>query len=171
MDFGFIKSRYDFELQRREQLTTALTLPVGILGLLGGAIIAMARSFSYNDSRLTVAFGTLLSFDAVAFAACLIVLGRVYHRQTYMYLPLLGDLERTRETFLEAAQVMAGGEAEVLEAYDRELRRHVIEAADRNTVNNDERSRLLYWARLSLFAVLALTATAGLPYVVDQVRY
>ena len=50
MDFSFIKSRYDYELQRREQLFTALTLPVGILTVLGSAIVAMARSFSYRDS-------------------------------------------------------------------------------------------------------------------------
>ena len=29
-DADFLKDRYDYELQRREQLTTALTLPVGV---------------------------------------------------------------------------------------------------------------------------------------------
>ena len=38
-DFDFLKSRYDYELQRKEQLTTALTLPVAVLTGLGGAII------------------------------------------------------------------------------------------------------------------------------------
>lgn len=88
-----------------------------------------------------------------------------------MFLPLLGELERTRQEFLEMSQVMAGGEAEVMEEYEKELRRRTIDAADRNTLNNDERSRLHYWARVSLFAVLTLTAVAGVPYVVDQVRY
>lgn len=31
MDFDFLKDRYDFELARQENLTSALTLPVGIL--------------------------------------------------------------------------------------------------------------------------------------------
>ena len=52
-DFDFLKSRYDYELQRREQLTAALTLPVGVLTVLGGAMTAMARSFSYQDGLLT----------------------------------------------------------------------------------------------------------------------
>ena len=47
-DFDSLKSRYDYELQRREQLTAALTLPVGVLTVLGGAMTAMARSFSYH---------------------------------------------------------------------------------------------------------------------------
>jgi hypothetical protein len=36
LDFAFLKDRYDFELQRKEQLNTALALPVGVLGGLGG---------------------------------------------------------------------------------------------------------------------------------------
>ena len=52
-DFDFLKDRYDYELQRREQLTSAITLPVGVLTVLGGAMAAMARSFSYEDTLLT----------------------------------------------------------------------------------------------------------------------
>lgn len=171
MDFPFLKDRYDYELLRREQLTAALALPVGILSALGGAVVAMARSFSYQNASLTSAFGVLLAANVIAFFLCLFDLGRAYHRQKYLYLPLLGEMERSREEFLEYAQVMAGGEAEVMADFDRELRRRVIQAADRNTQNNDERSGLLYRARVALFAVLALTAAAGVPYVVDQVRY
>jgi hypothetical protein len=48
-DFAFLKDRYDFELGRKEKLTGALTLPVGVLSGLGGLIAAMARSFTYVD--------------------------------------------------------------------------------------------------------------------------
>ena len=30
-DFDFLKDRYDYELKRKDQITAALTLPVGIL--------------------------------------------------------------------------------------------------------------------------------------------
>lgn len=55
-DFDDLKNRYDFELQRKEQLTAQLTLPVAVLGLLGSAIVAMARSFSYLEMVLTIPF-------------------------------------------------------------------------------------------------------------------
>ena len=48
-NFNFQKDRYDYELKRKDQITAALTLPVGILIALGAAIAAMARSFSYTD--------------------------------------------------------------------------------------------------------------------------
>ncbi len=168
-DFDFLKDRYDYELQRREQLTAALTLPVGVLTILGGAMAAMARSFSYKDGLLTWAFGILLGPAVIAFFLCMLNLGRAYHRQTYIYLPMLGVLQKFREAWRAFhKQEQKKGEAD--DSFQHELEKRIIDAADRNTRNNDQRSRYLFWSRLALFAVLALTAIMGIPYVVDQVR-
>lgn len=111
LDLDFLKDRYDFELDRKDKLTTSLTLPVGILTGLGGLIAIMAQSFTYEDELTTAAH-----------------------------------------------------------EFQARLRRSIIEAADTNTRNNDDRSNYLYLARVALFAVLTLSALAGLPYVFDQVR-
>jgi hypothetical protein len=169
-DFDFLKSRYDYELQRKEQLTTALTLPVAVLSVLGGAIVAMAHSFSYTESRLTFVFAGILTADGATFVMCLWFLAQAYHRQTYVFLPLLGEIDRSRDEFLEFAPAMARGEAEVLEAFENQMRQRMIDAADRNTQTNDQRSGFLHRSRLALYAVLVLTAASGVPYVIDQVR-
>jgi hypothetical protein len=171
LDFEFLRNRYDYELQRKEQLNASLNLPVGLLGGLGSLIALMARSFTYRDGVLTWMFAPFLIAAIVSLFGCLMQLARAYHRQKYMYLPLLQDLEKSREEFLEFAKVVAGGEEEVAEQFENQFRRHIIDAADRNTRNNDERSYLLYWARVWLFAVLGFTAFAGIPFVVNQVRY
>jgi hypothetical protein len=170
-DFDFLKNRYDYELQRKEQLTTALTLPVAVLSALGGAVIAMARSFSYREALLTRSFYLVFLTDGLAFFICLIFLARAYHRQTYVFLPLLRDIDNSQGEFLKFASLMAGGEGEVLAAFENQMRGRMIDAADRNTQTNDERSGLLHRARLSLYTVLFLTAVTGIPYVIDQVRY
>ena len=170
-DFDFLNNRYDFELQRKEQLTTALTLPVAVLTVLGGAIVAMAQAFSYRDTLLTWLFSPVLGVDGIAFFMCLAYLASAYHRQTYVFLPLLREIDRSREEFLEFAHVMAGGEAEVLDEFEKQMRGRIIDAADQNTQTNDTRSGLLNRARLALYAVLLFTAIAGVPYVVDQVRF
>ena len=178
-DFDFLKDRYDYELQRREQLTAALTLPVGVLTVLGGAMTAMARSFSYQDGLLTWVFGILLGLAVIAFFRCMFDLGRAYHRQTHIYLPLLGELRETREkwqAFYKEVHQRVSYEDEHQDESDDDLFQHeleerIIDAADRNTRNNDKRSRYLFSARIAIFAVLALTAIMGIPYVVDQVRY
>jgi hypothetical protein len=170
-DFDYLKSRYEYELQRKEQLTAQLTLPVGVLGLLGSAIVAMARSFSYRELALTIPFVAILGSAGLAFLICLVYLGRSYHRQTYVFLPMLEDTDASRSEFLKFAPVMAGGEAEVLEEFEKQMRGRIINAADRNTETNDERSGFLHRARIALFAVLLLATVAGLPYVIDQVRF
>lgn len=170
-DFAFIKERYNFELQRKEQLTSSLALPVGVLGGLGSAMALMARSFTYQDPFLTWMFVSLLVADLVVFVTCMAYLSRAYFRQIYVFLPLLHAIERSREEFLEYANAMPGAEAHVLEAFEDEFRRRIIDAADRNTERNDERSGLLHWSRLALLSVLWLTTLAGLPFVADQVRY
>lgn len=172
LDFEFLKDRYDFELSRKDKLTDALNLPVGILGGLGSLITLMARSFTYHDAVLTRVFAPFLVVAILAFVACLVQLGRTYHRQTYVFLPLLETLvkwEDENREFLDYVRRTGGTTDEAdLPSY---VRVRIIEAADRNTANNDERSSLLYWARVWLFVVLTFTALAGIPYVADQVRY
>lgn len=53
MQFDFLKDRYDFELERKDKLTAALTLPVGVLTGLGSLLAVMARSFTFRDPVLT----------------------------------------------------------------------------------------------------------------------
>jgi hypothetical protein len=169
MDFKFLKDRYDYELQRKEQLTSALTLPVGVLSGLGGLMAAMVRSFSPKRLWISVPFGIALTSAVLAFFACLVYLALAYHRQKYIYLPLLGELKEFEDRFIDFSRVMAGGLEEVEEVFETNLRTRIIESADRNTDNNDERSRLLHRARLALFLVLICTAAAGVAYVLNYV--
>lgn len=171
LDREFFKDRYDFELTRKESLTAALALPVGILSGLGSVLAYMARGFTYRDPVLTWIFALGLAFAGAAFLSCLSLLGRAYLAQTYVYLPLLRELADSKSQFLEYAKVMGGGEAEVLEDFEKDFERRIIDAADRNTKSNDHRSKFLHWGRLSLFVLLGLTAIAGIPYVIDQVRF
>ena len=170
MDFEFLKDRYDFELQRKEQLNAALTLPVAVLSGLGGAIVAMARSFTYRDELVTRAFLIALGLDLSAFLVCLVFLGLAYHRQHYRYLERLASLERWKQGYAEMLGRWGFPSYNVNTLLKEYLRGRIIEAADRNTENNDKRSIDLSRARASLFAVLFFTAAAGIPYVIDQVR-
>ena len=58
-DFDFLKDRYDYELKRKDQITAALTLPVGILIALGAAMAAMARILLVHGRLPDVVFPAL----------------------------------------------------------------------------------------------------------------
>ena len=97
-DSNFLKDRYDYELKRKEQITAALTLPVGSLIALGAAWVAMFQSFSYTDGYPMLFFLLFLGLAAVAFVVCVAYLALAYHRQTHWYLPQLSELKKFRET-------------------------------------------------------------------------
>lgn len=168
LDFDFLKSRYDFELQRKEQLTTALALPVGVLGGLGSLLAVMVRSFTFSRDVTSWIFGGLIAAAVCAFFSCMVQLGRAYHRQTYKYLPLLKELDAKLEEWRSFYE-QAGHPGAAQDFFVHELRAHIIEAADRNTENNDARSSFLYWARISLFWLLGLATLAGIVYLVNHV--
>lgn len=171
MDFEFLKDRYDFELDRKDKLTSALALPVAVLTFLGGLGTAMLRSFSYRDPMLTLVFLVAMTAGFVAFTLSLVFLARAYLAQTYVYLPLLEDLDKAEEEFRDFHAYVRGTGGDIEETFASDLRQRIIKAADANTLSNDRRSKWMHWSRISLFVVVGLAYVAGVAYVADQVRF
>jgi hypothetical protein len=170
LDFDFLKDRYDFELQRKDQLTTALALPVGVLGGLGSLLAVMVRSLAYKGDATTWVFAFTVVAAVCAFFACMVQLARAYHRQKYKFLPLLKELDEKLQEWRDFYQV-AGYPGAEQDFFVHGLRTDIIAAADRNTENNDARSSSLYWARVWLFWLLGFATAAGIAYVANQVRF
>ena len=181
-DFDFLKDRYDYELKRKDQITAALTLPVGILITLGTVMVAMAQSFSYTGGYLTWFFLLFLVSSAVAFLLCAVCISFAYHWQKTSYLAPLSELQKTRETwrglyketYLRTSGASSLSDEQLFQMADDlfqdELQTKIIEAADHNTRENDVRSNVyLYRTRVVMFVGLTLAAIASIFYVVDQV--
>lgn len=170
MDFAFLKQRYDFELDRKEKLTTAVAWPVGTLTALGGLMVAMSRTFTWESEWNSVFFAACLFLHASAFMVALVHFAGAYHGQQYEYLPRLGELD-TGEAEIRDFYLGGGGtEAEAADEFMSQLRNRIIKAADRNARSNDRRTAFMHRANVALFCVLVFTANAGLSYVVDQAR-
>lgn len=170
----FLKERYNYELQRKEQLTSALTLPVGILTAIVGALAAMARSFTYDIPIVTGLFIFFLGGGLVSAIGCVYRLWRAYHAQTYIYLPLLQQLENWEEDERQWRSYVVGSGGEIPpdeDDFETWLRKRIIDAADRNTKSNDQRSKWMHQSRVWLFALFCFAAVASIPYVADQVRF
>ena len=85
-------------------------------------------------------------------------------------MPLLKELDDKLEEW-RAFYRDAGYAGAEQDFFHHELRTHIIEAADRNTENNDARSSLLYWARVWLFRLLGFATAAGIAYMANHVRF
>ncbi|MDP3719019.1 MAG: hypothetical protein Q8T13_14750 [Acidobacteriota bacterium] len=172
MDDKFVLDRYNYELQRKEHLNGSLTLPVALLTAIGGACLAMIRSFTFQEDPITTVFFLLIIAAGWALVYCVGLLFWTYHRQDYAYLPLLKDLDRWAEEDHDWRRYAEDNGADVAHEPDfaTRLRTGMIDAADANTQKNDERSGWLHKARQSLIRAFVATALAAIPYALDQVR-
>lgn len=158
----------DFELERKDRLTEALTLPVGVLTVLGSVLGALAQAFEYDDNLSTQIFVVIGVLEVIAFTTCLCYLVRAYHAQEYVYLPTLRELADSKHELLDFFEMIEGTKEDAFADITRSLEARIIEAADSNTANNDRRSFLLYRGRIALFVVLFLTMLAGITFVASQ---
>jgi hypothetical protein len=170
VDFAFLKQRYDYELERMDRLTNAVSQSAGFLALLGGVITVMARGFSYDETWLTIAFlvPLLVGVGAAAFSVCHLAVA--YYHQAYLYLPDLSALVKEQDEMLRLRMLRAITEAEAKEQFMLRLGNLVVELSDQNGAVNGVRVFALKRANRALLLVLVLTSIAGLSYVVDQGR-
>jgi hypothetical protein len=161
MDFNFLVSRYDRELDRKDKLTAGVALPVSALAALGGLVVAIARGFSYQEGWLLLGFMVGLLGHMISTGFCLFWLARNYAGTTYEYLPRLDELEGFRHYVEEVGET-----PDVVEVH---LRGAIIKATDANAAANDTRTAFIDRANQTLVAVLVTAAVCGGLYVIDQI--
>jgi hypothetical protein len=169
LDVDFAKEQYRFELQRKNELFNAVSLPVGVLSGLGGLVVLMAKGFSYRGWT-GVPFSLCLSACGVSFAVAAFSLLRAYVGEKYAFIPKPGAIESLRNA-LEDFYVGLGYPPERADQDFREqLTRWYVDATDQNTANNDRLSDYLDRAAKGLIGVLISMALCGILYVVDALR-
>src|ERR1700704_944266 len=87
MDLTLLKEQYAFELARKQQLESGLTLPVVVLTGLGGVAFSYCRSFSYARNLKTLLFSLALLGAALSLVWVFYYLVRATHRFMYEVIP------------------------------------------------------------------------------------
>jgi hypothetical protein len=170
----FIRKQYDHEVQRQGELVSSLSLPFGILTVLGSAAASMIQGFSYTITRWTEVFYGLAGLDVVAFVIAVLLLIRAFFGQTYEYLPRLSDLNAYHQGLV--AYYVGQGHTEVAakqltdQEFETYLAGKMIQAATRNAISNDGKSASRHDGNRFIFVVLALTGLMIIPYAWDK-RY
>lgn len=167
------KDLYEFELKRKTELTSALSLPTGIVSLLIGGLAVMAR-------ELHLPLGALqwwqLAAMAVSAVTCAFAVGYLFKSLfnfAYGYLPTPGQLKEYTDK-LASYYVQTGAtsddarklaETEALQYIDEQY----VANADRNTANNDIKSAALHAAHLSTILGVLFTTVAGAFFVAASI--
>lgn len=172
-----IKDLYDAELSRREQLISAVPLPVGILTLLGSLLLYMLREFSWPGHTITQwSFLTAATLCAICILCSITYLirsyiGNIFRGQATQYVAkadeLLGWIEDLEKHYREHGSPVSSIEEQVSKEVKKQLRSLFSAAAAYNAQVNDRRSELLFRANRLLAISLLLAILTAIPYTAD----
>jgi hypothetical protein len=175
MDRDFLKGQYEFEIERKDALTNAMAVPVGVLTVLGGLLGFLSRDFSYRPAYLSWIFVALLVIDALLFLVSVILLLCAYHGYAYSFLPTASELASYYEqlcTYLKQTksqeEVDKVAEDRAKSQLDAMLIRRYTEAITVNSGNNDKKSAYLHRSNTFLIAALAAALIAVIPFTIDS---
>lgn len=169
----FYKSHYVLEVTRKTDLTAALSLPVGILSLVVGALVVMAKELHFP---LNVGEQVQLVVIVISAFACTMsgyFLFRSLYNYEYGYAPTPLQLKEYKESLVKFhqsnghSQLVANNlaETETLDYIDAEYAKN----ADRNATNNDVKSAFLHRANGAIIAAGLCGAIAGVAYVFNSI--
>ncbi|WP_256644405.1 hypothetical protein [Stenotrophomonas sp. 9(2022)] len=168
------KEHHFFELQRRDSLTSALNLTVGIVTLLAGGTVAMWRGVSADCSVANTLLGACLVLTGGGLVVTVYFMCRSIFGYDYRYFPDTRLVAKYRADFLnfhlqekdvpeEEARRRAAAE------YLEKIEEIYMNCAGENGVHNDERAGWAYKANRALVVCLTLFIASGTAYLFNTV--
>jgi hypothetical protein len=179
----FYKEHYFNELKRREELTGRVTLPLGILSILIGSIVAAFREI--NKPETLIEYLIVLLLICAVLPACMVIvnLWKSYHNR-YWVIDTPAEIMNYKNKLLRYYEdpgveiegaPMEQALLDVLAYIDQEYAKH----ADYNSRESDRRSFILGQANVylaitlgvaTLALVLQLTSLGSLPEQPQKVK-
>lgn len=169
----FYKSSYDFEAKRRTEHASALSLPVGVLTIMIGALVVMAKEMHLPLNVMEQIQLVMIVVSICAGGRVAYFLLRSMFNFEYAYAPTpveIRDYSHKLKNFHRASgksedEAINLAIAESLDYVDGEYAKN----ADRNGKNNDVKSAFLHKAMEALIVAIVLVSFAGFVHVVDVV--
>ena len=154
------------ELQRKQELTDALSFPAGLLAALTAALMTMVTSISLPLSAWETALLFLAALAVVPGIYALFYLARARLAHIYFYPAKISAVRDWRDSVLATGR----SDDQTDELIDRYLLDEYVKCASHNSDNNDLRSAQIFAANQGLLAMLVLVALAGLPFLLNRVQ-
>lgn len=169
----FYKSHYALEITRKTDLTAALALPAGVLTVLVGALVVMAKELHvpFNVPESVQAASILLSAAASVFAGYFLF--RSLFNFAYGYVPTALEVKLYRDKLVTFHQTNGHSRTDAEQLAESETLAYVDEEyavnTDRNSKNNDFKSAYLHRANGAIIAAVLAAVAAGVSFVYNSV--
>jgi hypothetical protein len=169
----FYKCQYELEITRKTDLTASLSIPLGVVSLLAGALALMAKSL---NAPLTAWDWVTLGFICLATVACILVgffLYRAHSAFEYAYLPTSMELDTFYKGLLTFNKEVGHDDKAAEETAEQDTLAYIDEQyksnASINAENNHRKSGYQYISNKALMFAVVLTSTTGILYIVNSI--
>lgn len=170
MDFHeFYKNHYFFELNRKDQLSSAVTIPAGLITLVGGAIIAIFNTIDKPFNCLEKIELLLLILATLTIFASMSFLIRSYFNYGYGYIATSLEIMKYKKELEEFHKDNPYSDNIVKNKIEDFVNEEYVTHTDLNTKNNDRKSYFIHRANWALIISIVLVVLAGIPHVVTIV--
>jgi len=172
MTLDDLRDSYKFELERKDKLSNSLTLPVGVLTIIGSLLGLLSKDFSFRDENLSWFFGVPIVVGAVLFAIAAVLIILAYYHYRYDYVPTPRDIREHEEKLRSYYEATLDGDKALAAQRATEYMATMIsklyeEAVYVNAKNNDTKSAYMHNASSFLIGSLAFVMLAVVPYTID----
>jgi hypothetical protein len=161
MDLTFAQNQYELEWQRRDQLQSASGVPIGILTLLGSALVYLLKEFETPTLLLSGFFWTMALLATLAYGIAVYMSVRSYYGYLYQRIPLPSQLQAHQAELLAYHRKSGGREGDAQRDFEDFLCQRYIDATDRNAANNINRGAYLHNANSAVAVCLVFTLFSG----------
>lgn len=161
----FLKEHYFFEISRRHQLTSALSIPIGIVAILGGVLAFFLQNIkpSFSPSSLVLTILLVLAVYFVIRTIYFII--KSYHNYTYGYVATPKQLMEYYKQLIEYYKSIGSSTDEADKELELQINDQYAHYASQNTRNNDSKSEYLHKANSNLIYSLVLVTVCAGPYL------
>jgi hypothetical protein len=170
MEKSLYESLYEAEWLRRDQLQAAVGTPVGVLTLLGGALVIVAERFETSSPVLAAWFWTSFGIACAAFLLSVYMLVRSFYGWLYERIPLPSQLREYERGLIEYHKATGSDQHAAATEMRQFLDERYVVAGDRNAVNNATRAEYLHQANKWLVVALGAVALCAAPFVIAAKR-
>jgi len=164
----FYKNHYFFELNRKDQLASAVTIPAGLITFIGGAIIAILNTIDkpFNCLEITELF--LLILATVAILVSIFFLIKSYFNYGYGFIATSLEIMKYKKELEEFYNDDEDKDKIVQNKIESFVNKEYVKYTDLNTRNNDRKSSFIHKANWALIFSIILMVLAGIPHVVKS---
>jgi hypothetical protein len=165
------QQHYFHELERRDQINNSLAIPLGVISVVSGAFLVVAKEIDAPfdcSEKFQLVFLALTALTLVSAATFLV---RAYWGYGYGHMPRPGELRKYREGLSSHYSGLGKSVDEATKIADEEVLQYVetqyADNAEINADNNDKKSANLFMANGFTIASVALLVISASPYVLN----